>query len=98
MPVSAGGKDELSNLAFACHACNLYKGAKVQHPDPQTNEIIRLFDPRQDIWSNHFKVDLPTNEIHGISSIGRATIACLKVNNHSQLIARKKWIRYELFP
>jgi hypothetical protein len=98
IPVSFGGENIGSNFALACRSCNLFKGAYIQYPDPDTGKKVRLYDPRQDNWWNHFEVDLETYEIHGISSIGRATVTCLNFNSQSQLKARKKWGRFELFP
>ena len=45
-----GGTDEVENLALACQQCNLHKGTNLTGRDPDTNEIIRLFDPRKDRW------------------------------------------------
>ena len=44
-PRKHGGSDDVENLAFACHHCNLSKGTNLTGRDPDTNEIVRLFDP-----------------------------------------------------
>jgi len=38
------GTDELHNLALACYSCNNHKGPNVAGIDPETGEIVRLFD------------------------------------------------------
>ena len=41
------GADELENLALACFACNNHKGPNIAGMDTETNEVVRLFHPRQ---------------------------------------------------
>jgi HNH endonuclease len=53
-PKSLGGSDDLINLAAACYRCNEFKGAKISEIDPGTGQSSRLFNPRTDLWSNHF--------------------------------------------
>lgn len=49
--IKHGGKTEESNLAWACFACNRRKGTDVASIDPQSGEVTRLFNPRDDQWS-----------------------------------------------
>ena len=49
-----GGDDSIEDLALACHPCNLQKGPNLASLDPETGELIRLFHPRRDHWSDHF--------------------------------------------
>jgi hypothetical protein len=39
-----------------CVFCNLHKGPNLTGIDPETNEIARLFNPREDVHSEHFVV------------------------------------------
>jgi 5-methylcytosine-specific restriction endonuclease McrA len=41
------------NLALACMRCNLQKGPNLAGLDPQTNAVVPLFHPRNDVWSDH---------------------------------------------
>jgi 5-methylcytosine-specific restriction endonuclease McrA len=50
-----GGSDILENLALACPECNLRKGTNLSGIDPDTNQVTRLFHPREDSWSDHFQ-------------------------------------------
>jgi hypothetical protein len=43
----------VENLAFACLRCNSRKGPNLSGLDPQTGEMVRLFNPRKDIWTEH---------------------------------------------
>jgi len=54
MPQSLGGSDEADNLALACHCCNERHYNFTSGIDPQTQEEIPLFNPRQQQWSDHF--------------------------------------------
>lgn len=59
---------------------------------------VTLFNPRQDRWNEHFRVNLTTGSIEGITPTGRATIQRLKTNTTTQLAARRHWIRLGLSP
>jgi HNH endonuclease len=98
-PVSLGGLDDDLNLALSCRSCNLHKGNRICSLDSESNNAeVRLFNPRQDQWSEHFQVDLEPGMIIGTTPIGRVTVRCLGMNRQSQLTARLFWIRVNLFP
>src|SRR3954452_23064327 len=48
------GGEALENLALACQGCNNHKDAKTEAPDPLTGEVVQLFHPRRQRWSEHF--------------------------------------------
>lgn len=85
-PRKHGGADELENLALACHQCNLHKGTNLTGRDPDTNEIIRLFDPRRDRWSEHFK--FAASRIVGVTAIGRTTSWVMQMNSDDRVELR----------
>jgi hypothetical protein len=84
--------------ALACRACNLHKSDHLDGVDPETHTTVRLFHPRQDCWDEHFRVDLVTGAIVGLTPIGRATVARLQMNTPLQLAARQQWMQLGLFP
>ena len=91
-----GGATTQSNLAYACMLCNRYKGSDVAALDPDTQEIVPLFHPRQQQWKDHFLLQGAT--IVPLSGIGRATVALLKINSTERLLERQELIeagRYE---
>lgn len=87
---SAG--DELENLCLACVNCNLSKSDAILARDPVSSEIVRLFNPRQDSWNDHFKWSENGIYIIGHSTIGRATIVRLKMNQERVVRARQIWV------
>lgn len=83
------GKTELGNLARSCGICNNNKRDKIEHIDPLTKQVVRLYHPRQDIWIDHFQWSDDDLYIVGITPIGRATIDLLKLNRLNVLNLRK---------
>lgn len=95
-PLSKGGRDDLENLALACPSCNLYKSDRTQVVDPVTKEQVQFFHPRQQDWQQHFAWD--EYAIVGLSSIGRATVSALQLNQVRRLQIRQVEQRLQLFP
>ncbi len=58
IPVAAGGKDDPDNLWLACRPCNQYKGVQTHGRDRQSGQQVRLFNPRQQAWCDHFRIDI----------------------------------------
>ncbi|MBD1844935.1 HNH endonuclease [Cyanobacteria bacterium FACHB-63] len=80
LPVVQGGTDELDNLALACFHCNRRKTNQTSAIDPQTEQLVSLFNPRHDLWSNHFIWSADGLIIISLTAIGRATVAALTLN------------------
>jgi hypothetical protein len=98
LPQSLGGGDEDDNLALACHRCNGRRYNFTTGTDAQTASLVALFNPRQDIWSEHFIWSVDGRDMIGITLIGRATIERLDMNDEchddgSIRRARRLWIR-----
>lgn len=74
-----GGSDNEDNLAWSCIFCNLYKGPNLASLDPDTGQLTRLFNPRQDRWEEHFRFE--DASIIGITGIGRTTCWLLELNS-----------------
>ena len=72
------GLTTAANLAWVCLPCNSYKGPNVAGYDPESNSLQPLFNPRKDIWAEHFAWDGPL--LDGLTAIGRTTIEVLRVN------------------
>ncbi|MBD1893799.1 HNH endonuclease [Coleofasciculus sp. FACHB-129] len=98
VPLYRGGADAEFNLALACRSCNLRKGTRISGIDPESGTEVRLFNPRQDQWNDHFQVDSDSGTLVGKTPIGRVTIACLEINSQAQVTAQQLWIRLSLFP
>jgi hypothetical protein len=91
------GPTVAENLALACPECNLHKGPNLTSLDPPgTGAITRLFNPRVDLWTDHFRWN--GAELVGLSPIGRATILCLNINDPLRLDLRRSLMEEGLFP
>jgi hypothetical protein len=97
-PRSGGGTDALENLALACESCNLYKSDSSSAWDEAERQNVPLFHPRQHHWDEHFRLDSETGELRGLTAVGRATVARLKMNSAFQLRARRHWAQLGLYP
>ena len=80
--------DSMENLALACPDCNRYKGPNVATVDPQSRQLIVLFNPRLDLWDDHFQRDGP--RITGRSPIGEATVRLLQMNSNKRVELRRE--------
>lgn len=85
---SHGGSDDEENLALACRRCNLHKGPNLSGIDPETEMLTSLFNPRTDIWNEHFE-QLETGEIQGLTAIGRTTVFVLNMNEPRRMELRR---------
>jgi hypothetical protein len=72
------GRTSLANLAYACLACNSYKGPNIAGIDPSSGTLQPLFVPRRDAWDDHFEWHGP--RLVGKTPVGRATIVVLRIN------------------
>ena len=80
--------DSLENLDLARHQCNLHKGTNLATIDQESEERVRLFNPRIDTWNEHFRLE--DAEIIGQTPIGNGTVRLLKMNSERRLRLRKQ--------
>ncbi|NER97868.1 MAG: HNH endonuclease [Symploca sp. SIO1B1] len=102
-PQSLAGSDELYNLALACRRCNERRYNFTMGIDPQTQEEVPLFNPRQQQWSEHFAWRADGIKIIGITSTGRATCNRLDMNDEYHAngfiqTSRRFWTRMGVHP
>ncbi|HLX62312.1 MAG TPA: HNH endonuclease [Planctomycetota bacterium] len=83
------GSDAFSNLAFACQGCNNHKHACTVAIDPLSGASVRLFHPRNQHWNEHFTWTDDYSIVVGITAVGRATVARLKLNRSGLINQRK---------
>ncbi|MGH2371755.1 MAG: HNH endonuclease, partial [Chloroflexota bacterium] len=72
--------------------CNEFKGRRTGAVDPASGEHVPLFNPRKQTWGEHFCWSQDGTQIIGISSIGRATVEALRLNNDLIMAARRRWV------
>lgn len=92
VPESLGGKTEEPNLWLACPRCNAHKADRIAAADPHSGRVVRLFNPRRQIWSSHFEWSDSGDVIVGKTPTGRATVAALQLNRAALVAARRAWI------
>lgn len=95
IPRKHGGDDEPSNLALACDRCNAHKGPNLTGIDPETGEIVPLFNPREHAWAAHFRLSDAT--IVGLTAIGRTTMRVLNMNEERRVRLRAVLKQYGQF-
>jgi hypothetical protein len=81
IPKCLGGDDGFDNLALACRRCNERKYNFVSAVDPDTEQIVNIFNPRLQKWADHFIWTNGATEIKGTTAIGRATCNRLDLND-----------------
>jgi HNH endonuclease len=98
IPLVKNGLTTLLNLAYSCGGCNAHKKDKTEALDPLTRQLMPLFNPRTDTWSDHFQWSDDDLQIIGITPTGRATVQLLKVNRDGNINLRRLLIMAELHP
>jgi hypothetical protein len=98
-PESAGGATSLANLALCCYGCQQRKFVFELGLDPLSNKPTPLYNPRRQRWFRHFQWSPDYLVLEGLTSVGRATIERLALNNWRQVQARMRWRMHpDIFP
>jgi hypothetical protein len=90
------GATTLGNLCLACAECNARKGSNAAGYDPESGQLVALFNPRQDSWSEHFTWEGP--RLIGTTPSARATIDVLAINDLERVEHRRLLIEAGAFP
>jgi hypothetical protein len=88
--------DRPENLALSCPKCNRKKGPNLVAIDPGNQAMVRLFNPRTDAWTEHFRWNGPL--LAGLTPCGRATVALLDLNQEERDRLRQSLIAEGNFP
>jgi hypothetical protein len=91
IPLSAAGKTTYENLCLACPTCNRFKADRISADDSVTQQNVPLFHPWKDAWSDHFAWSDDAATMLGLTPIGRATIAALRMNRPTLIRVRRIW-------
>jgi hypothetical protein len=54
--------------------------------------MVPLFNPRRQVWREHFAWTTEGDRIIGLTTIGRATVIALDLNRPSLVKARQVWV------
>jgi hypothetical protein len=97
-PRAAGGTDDEANLWLSCPRCNGFKAAQVDGLDMRTGQRVALFNPRFQVWAEHFELARDQATIVGRTPCGRATVQALNLNFGPQVELRRWLVRYGVYP
>jgi hypothetical protein len=97
-PLASGGANTEDNLWLACRLCNLHKGSQIEAGDPETGLYLPLFNPRTQLWKDHFTWSQDGTEISGLTPIGRATVEALQLNEALRVAIRRQWVEVGWHP
>lgn len=78
------------NLALACKLCNTFKGSDIASVDPLTGEITALYNPRMDVWREHFRLEDAV--FMPLTAKARTTVRLLQINRSDRVAERQLWI------
>jgi HNH endonuclease len=93
IPLSKGGSSDESNLWLACPICNRYKSDKTTAVDPETGAMVTIFNPRTQVWSEHFQWLKDGIRILGKTITGRATVAAMHLSDDADALeVRSYWV------
>ncbi len=91
-----GGLTEAANLALACVFCNQAKGSDIGSHLGKAGPFVRFYNPRTDVWAEHFALD--GNRIEGRSPIGEVTARILRFNVPDRVLERQTLLDLKRFP
>ena len=92
VPVAIGGQTVRDNLWRSCRPYNESKGARTHVDDPETGESVLLYNPRTQLWNDHFQWGQDGVHMLGLTAVGRATIQALPLNRSMLVSARRRWV------
>lgn len=98
IPEALGGQTVEENLWLACNRCNEHKSDRIQAVDPQSGALTPLFNPRTQLWREHFVWSSSGEQIIGQTAIGRATVEALRLNRPALVASRRIWVAAGLHP
>jgi hypothetical protein len=84
------GETSEINLALACPCCNRFKGTDLGSIDPETGRLTAFFNPRSQVWHDHFYLD--GGKIMPRTAEGRVTVRILQFNQLDRVIEREQLI------
>lgn len=94
--VRHSGPTTAMNLAYACFECNRAKGTDISSLDPETGALTPLYNPRTQVWSEHFRFNGPM--IEPLSAVERVTVFLLRMNAAARVAGRASLMREGRFP
>jgi hypothetical protein len=75
----------------------MYKSHDLTGIDPITGTITPLFNPRQHVWNEHFKIK-DDMTLAGQTPIGRTTVRVLQINLSERVTSRQALAEIDEYP
>lgn len=91
-----GGITEETNLAYCCSFCNRHKGSDLGSIIHETGQLIRFFNPRTDLWADHFR--LSQTVIEPLTDIASVTVQIFGFNETERILEREALIATGRYP
>jgi len=98
IPQALGGLTTEDNLWLACTSCNQFKGTQIKARESQSRHWIKLFNPRLQVWNEHFAWSADGTQILGKTPCGRVTVIVLQMNNPEIIVTRRLWVSAGWWP
>jgi hypothetical protein len=64
----------------------------LQIGSPPMGDETPLFNPRSQVWSEHFQWIVDGTEVQGKTAIGRVTVLILQMNRPAITLSRRRWV------
>lgn len=81
------GTNSIDNLAYCCLSCNVYKGPDLGSIHDGTGIFVLFFNPRTNVWSEHFRFQFL--RIEPLTETGWVTATMLQFNTPERMAARQ---------
>lgn len=91
-----GGETIPENLCLSCPNCNAHKGSDIGSIDRETDRLTPLFNPRQQAWGEHFRLEGAL--IQPLTPEGRVTVTLLMINHPDRVAERQVMLRLNRYP
>ncbi len=95
VPSQHGGTTDEHNLALACFPCNRNKGPNAGSFDPVSNLLVPFFNPRTQLWDEHFAWD--GARIQPRTAEARVTVRIFRLNDPVRVSERTRLMRSGLY-
>jgi hypothetical protein len=92
IPIARGGRTVEENLWLSCRLCNESKGVLTEAVDPESGATVPLFNPRLQVWADHFAWSEDGTLVMGRTPTGRSTVDALSLNSELHIRARAIWV------
>jgi hypothetical protein len=91
-----GGLTVPENLAYSCIRRNAWKGTDLGSVSTRNGQLLRFFNPRQDRWTDHFR--LHGAVIEPLTAEGEVTARVLRLNLDKRVVERRLLIAIGRYP